>query len=216
MAKYELLKSEKNKEMLKDSDGHLYWKKIWLLGREQKDENYNWDLHTIFPELPSQLYVDKAGSSKSCSFNHCHKEEVTFEQPVVNSSLRAKAQLKCKFSADGSQIETKRLPSPFVWPLRENLIDDGDGSGNESRKYSVRRSDGLASLEIDHLTSDELGYVACKCFECRVPRFAIAEKHSYFSAEIATISDATILYFMSSDYKKAFRHQYRALFSKVN
>uniref|UniRef100_A0A915EG23 FLYWCH-type domain-containing protein n=1 Tax=Ditylenchus dipsaci TaxID=166011 RepID=A0A915EG23_9BILA len=28
MAKYELLKSEKNKEMLKDSDGHLYWKKM--------------------------------------------------------------------------------------------------------------------------------------------------------------------------------------------
>uniref|UniRef100_A0A915E4Y0 Protein kinase domain-containing protein n=1 Tax=Ditylenchus dipsaci TaxID=166011 RepID=A0A915E4Y0_9BILA len=148
---------------------------VWLLGREQKDANHNWDLHTIFPELPSQLYVDKVGSSKSCIFNHCLKEEVTFEQPVVNSSLRAKALLKCKFSAHGSEIETKRLPSPFVWPLRENLIDDGDGSGNESRKYSVRRSDGLASLEIDHLTSDELGYVACKCFECRVPRFAIAE-----------------------------------------
>uniref|UniRef100_A0A915DZW0 Uncharacterized protein n=1 Tax=Ditylenchus dipsaci TaxID=166011 RepID=A0A915DZW0_9BILA len=28
MAKYELLKSEKNKEMLKDSDGQLYWKKM--------------------------------------------------------------------------------------------------------------------------------------------------------------------------------------------
>uniref|UniRef100_A0A915DLT4 Uncharacterized protein n=1 Tax=Ditylenchus dipsaci TaxID=166011 RepID=A0A915DLT4_9BILA len=38
-----------------------------------------------------------------------------------------------------------------------------------------------------------------------------------FSAEIATISDAPILYFLSSDYNKAFRQQCRTFFlRKVN
>uniref|UniRef100_A0A915ECN4 Uncharacterized protein n=1 Tax=Ditylenchus dipsaci TaxID=166011 RepID=A0A915ECN4_9BILA len=49
MAKYELLKSEKNKEVLKDNDGYLYWKKLVLMETRSQNALVEWLLLAITP-----------------------------------------------------------------------------------------------------------------------------------------------------------------------
>ncbi|KAI1700702.1 protein tyrosine kinase domain-containing protein [Ditylenchus destructor] len=159
-----------------------------LRGQGSQDGTH-WDVRSIFPTLPQRILVDRGKYDVTECFKQCRKESATFEAKPSGMALGKPLELRCRFNSR-LQVRDSRSSStspedlsPFYWPLRSeshHVLEFFDGNVTSLAAPTVHKkwevgSGGLAVMSLNETSSDELGFVACRCFGCRTPAFAVAE-----------------------------------------
>ncbi|KAI1712633.1 protein tyrosine kinase domain-containing protein [Ditylenchus destructor] len=153
----------------------------------------HWDVRLIFPTLPQRILVDKGKYDVTECFKQCPKESATFEAKPSGMTLSKPLELRCRFNSrlqvrdsgpdSRSSSTSPEDLNPFYWPLRSEshhvleFFDDNVTSLTApaiNKKWEVG-SGGLAIMTLNETSSDELGFVACRCFACKTPVFAVTE-----------------------------------------
>jgi len=153
-------------------------KNYWVWEYLKRDKTFSgWDPHFVVG-FPQNIIVDE--NFLSCNFTGCTKEEVEAVFQPKNLTLGQDLKISCKIK---STSKDKNVNGEWIWLLRDETGDDSPHG------RSLTEGD-MMTLEIENLTSHELGYAACICQECDRPVFDVIEVsfESVFKFKVIFIS----------------------------
>ena len=155
---------------------------LWIWEHQRRlTKTSGWDLHFIVG-LPRQILTDE--EFLRCNFSHCPHEEVRAQTLTKALQIGDSITVNCDVSGLNESLVEERMNetsslNQFIWPFRDAVAAD-----NSSTTFLQDSNSTKISLQIDSLSSQELGYVACVCQQCLYrPAFDVLEVCPPFSSD---------------------------------
>lgn len=147
----------------------------------------------VFADLIPMFRPLFSNNFSRCEFKHCQLEHVQFLSPKhIETTYGSMIELKCQLPpvrGEQYRIQIEKFYSDtnikktiFYWLKTKSFTEHSNFTDDKRLVVSWEQSTGLATIRINNLQIDDLGYVACRCIYCAQPVFDLAQVCRLFNS----------------------------------